>query len=215
VALFYLLLEYLLIAKLYIFALFVKAPKVWKTGTRGDVILVQGFAENFIPLKTIADHLNRLGYKIHVIPELNWQFFSIEKGAKILDEYILSHRLKDVVLVSHSKGGLVAKKYIDEAQKDTVKYAITLAAPYHGTLFGYLKVLSLFELNPYSETIQKLLRNEKLNHKIINIYSTFDNHVIPNRNLILEGTRNIQIPIVGHTRILESPKTIAELDNYF
>jgi hypothetical protein len=53
--------------------------------------------------------------------------------------------------------------------------------------------------------------NIKYNHKVFALYPTLDNHVLPNKNLLLPGAHNIQIDVVGHTRILTSAKTLATI----
>jgi hypothetical protein len=61
---------------------------------------------------------------------------------------------------------------------------------------------------PSSKEIKNIL-NSNINYpNIYNIYPTIDNHVLPNKNLILNGAKNIKVNVVGHTRILEAKKTL-------
>jgi len=64
---------------------------------------------------------------------------------------------------------------------------------------------------PNSEIIQNVLSENKNNGKIINFYPSLDNHVVPNKDLILEGAKNIEMKVVGHTRILEDEELLNEI----
>jgi hypothetical protein len=73
-------------------------------------------------------------------------------------------------------------------------------------MFGYGRFLGLSELKPNSDVINRIIN--KLNVKMINNLFPFkDNHVIPNGHLVLPGAINIQIPVNGHTMILNSSDT--------
>lgn len=212
--LYYLLLEYLLILKLAFQSLYKTPPAAWKVGHKGDVVLVPGFSETWVCLEYLANHLNNLGYKIHVVPDLNYSFASISVSAEILWSYIERHRLKKVYLLAHSKGGVVAKTYLDADTKDPVKKLFSFSTPFQGTLFGKVNFLSLHELNQKSGVIKKILSNSNNLHKIINIYPLIDNHVFPNRNGILPNATNEQVPVIGHTRILFDSRSLEVIEKY-
>lgn len=207
-------LEYLLIGKLHLQSILMsKSSASWSKGNKGDVILIPGFNSTWVSLQTIADNLNKLGYRIHTIQEFNSNFLLIDKCVKILDKYIKDNDLKDVVLLSHSKGGIIAKRFMDTAKNgNKVRHSISIATPYNGTLFGHLRALSLKEFMPSNKVIKDVIGIKTNNHKIINLYAEFDNHIIPNKNAILSGARNIMVSVVGHTRILESQSTIQEIN---
>lgn len=206
--------EYLLIIRLNIKGLMKrKPPKNRSRGNKQDVILIHGFRENWIFLEKIGNFLSNKGYKIHVPKQLKINTASVITNANILEEFISENNLKNITLISHSKGGLIAKYFLDHSKySKKVDKVISIATPYGGTYFSFL--IGNIELSPISKTIKNINKNRSSCKKIVNIYPAFDNHVIPNKNLLLEGAINIKIGIVGHTRILVSDATINEISKH-
>lgn len=214
---YYLILEYILIIKLYIEAMFKQTtPIAWQQGTRGDVLLVPGYNVPWSFMEPIANTLNDEGYKIHVISELSHTTLPVLPCTEILHTYIHDHHIKNAIIIAFSKGGLVAKAYIDIYDAaDHVKTVISISTPYGGTLWGYLQLFQLGELAPNSELIKKIQENTINNKKIINIYPRVDNHILPNKNAMLSGALvNEEIPIIGHTRILFDKRLIGSIKSY-
>lgn len=196
-------LEYLLIAQLTIEQHhFVKPPEEWGKGTKGDVIIVPGFNETWIFQKTLANFLNKNGYRIHTIPTIDHNTHTITHCVREIESYIRIKKLNKVILLAHSKGGLIVENVINTSPiHKNIEKAFTLSVPYKGTIWGYAGFQNLNELSFHSK---KLAKKSSRNKKIINMYSIIDQHVIPNRNLLLDGATNIQVKTYWHTRILES-----------
>ncbi len=182
-------------------------PGGWLRGEAGDVLLLPGFNENWYFLKEIGDLLNSKGYRIHVLK--GGRQAPIESQARIVQEYVVSERLQSIVLIGHSKGGLVARKLIAMQNSFGIQKVITISTPHHGTLFGYLRLFNLAELIPGSKFFASW--DSSLNKQINNFYPKFDNHVLPASNLLLEGANNQLIEINGHTRILKSNSLLTKL----
>ncbi len=187
--------------------LFPSPPPHWEKGEKGTVILLPGLGEPWTFLQTIAEDLNKLGYSIHAIPKLTYNFRSLATSVALLKNYIEKQKLKNVILLSHSKGGLVAKQYIDTCTDNNVSLSISIATPYHGTTLAYIWIFSLKELTPHSQTIKQILNNTKNNHKILNIYAKIDAIVGSSKKPILQGAENVMIDVIGHTKILEDKQT--------
>ena len=206
--------EYLLIIKLNIRGLLKRnPPKNWSRGDKQDVILIHGFRENWIFLEKIGNFLCNKGCKIHVPKRLKINTASIVTNANILEGFISENNLENITLISHSKGGLIAKYFLGHSKASSkVDKVISIATPYGGTYFSFL--IGNIELSPISKTIKYINKNRSSCKKIINIYPSFDNHVIPNRNLLLEGAKNIKIEVVGHTKILTHKNTIKLIEKH-
>lgn len=204
--------EYFLICKLRLAPILYKnKPAHWSLGDKGNIILVPGLHETYHFLYKIADHLNALGYKIHLIENFDPNE-KVELLAKKLEKEILNVNMDNIILLSHSKGGLTAKYFLDKSIcSEKVKLSISIAIPYGGSIFGYLPFHSMGELSPSSTLITQLSKDKNNLAKIYNFYPKFDNHIIPNKNLILDGAKNIVIDINGHTRILESELLLKEI----
>lgn len=202
---YYLLEEYLLILNLKLKALIIKKiPEQWRYGKKGNVILLPGVHESWLALKSIADALNQKGFAIHVIPSLGQNTKTIEFGETELNKYINGNKLKNVVLIGHSKGGIIIRQYLSNT-KYAIKIhkAFTIATPHYGSIFANV-FRSTRQITPRAPFLEKLNSKPQITQNIINIYPHLDNHVVPNKNLQLVGAKNIKINIVGHTRILHS-----------
>lgn len=188
---------------------FTKPSENWNLGTKGNIILLPGFAETWVFLKTIADNLNSLGYRIFLVNSLGRNAGPIETSITIVKDFIENNQLQDIILLSHSKGGIIAKILLDDPKySKIIKQSICVAVPYGGSILGYLNIFSLNQLSPKSDIIKRINCSNGENLKVINIYPKLDNHVIPNKSLFLDGAKNIRIDIIGHTRILETKATI-------
>lgn len=210
-----LILEYLLILKTYLLSFGKTPPHNWTQGHKGDVILIQGFAESWYFLQHLGNYLNQKGYRIHTIPELNYNTQSTHQSVQIIEKYLDQRNLSQIILLSHSKGGVVAKSFLDTSDKSaTVHRSFSIASPYQGTIWGYFHLFSLHETIPGSKHVRQILHNTDHLHKIINIYPKWDNHVIPQQNTVLPGAVNIEINIHGHTRVIHTRQTIEIIDQY-
>lgn len=201
--------EYVLIIRKQVETFILRTPPAsWQSGTKGDVILIQGFAETWVFLKIVGDRLNTLGYRIHVIHTLGRNLDPVEVGLQKVQEYIDVKSLDHCILLSHSKGGIIAKLLVDDPKYSAkILQVINIAVPYGGTVWGRLHVLSLHQQKHDSIVTRQVKKSMSNNSKIINIFPRLDNHVLPHANTFLEGAKNIQVDMIGHTRILDSLET--------
>jgi hypothetical protein len=208
---FWLLSEYWLILKKQYFSIFNPHPPAqWSQGTHGDVLLIPGWNESWYFLKIIGDALNKEGFKVFTVSALGNNTQSLKKSVQIITEYIDKIDSKDLILICHSKGGIIARVLLSNNKlAGRIKKVFFVSATVHGTLLGYFSVLGLKDQSLSS--VKSLPMPTSQISKIINIYPLIDNHVIPNKNLILTGAVNIQLPVYGHTRILDSPQTVSEI----
>lgn len=184
-----------------------EVPKEWAEGKKGDVILIQGLGENWRFLKYIGDYINSYGFRVHILTELRNNTESVENGVKIVERYLQENKLNKVILVTHSKGGVIAKYLLDYSpQGKRVKKIIAIATPFKGSILANIPLEGANQLTPGSNLIRKVNAKCDQNRKIVSIFPKFDNHVMPISSSNLEGAINIQVDINGHTRILESPQ---------
>lgn len=205
---YYLLAEYFLILRLSIISLFRKnPPKSWNQGKKGNILLIHGLHSSWLSLEYVANIANQAGYKIHILPSIGNNTSPVMDQATIVSEYINTHKLTDLIIIAHSKGGIIAKYLLDNLQdKDKILKIIAIATPFHGTKIAIFNQSNISELNRNSEFITLLHENKDNNHKIVSIRARIDNHIIPASSAMLEGAENIVIDIFGHTRILKSGK---------
>lgn len=187
-------------------------PKQWRLGSKGDVVLVPGFNERWVFFKKTGDTVNAAGFRVHVIDELGRNLLPIKRGSAIVEKYIRENKLQKVIFLSHSKGGIIAKYLLDSlVNEGLVRSSFSIATPYGGTVLGYLRAFSLDELLPGSSALRELNKQTKNNHLVTNIFTRYDNHILPSANTVLKGAKNIEVNVIGHTRILDAEDTVATI----
>ena len=189
-----------------------KPPRNWESGKSGNAILIPGFLGSWYYLRKTGNFLNNLGYKIHIVTSIERNIYPISYGVNEIKKYILKHNLSKLIIVAHSKGGIISRLLLQDTEMEKrVKEVINLSVPNIGTLWGVLRIFNVHELTPWSKQIKEVNKNQNGIKKIINIYPEADPYVIPNKSLYQEGARNIQVNIVGHVNILNSPITLEKI----
>lgn len=181
-------------------------------GTRAPVVLLPGIFETWRFLRPLAEHIHSAGHPVHVVTALEDNRMSVAQAADLVRAHLEEHDLADVVVVAHSKGGLVAKYLM--GMQDTgarIRSAVTVATPYAGSaLAALIPVPSMRALLPGSPGILRLAVNRAVNERIVSVWGWFDPHVPGGSRL--EGARNIQLDVGGHFRILARPELLAIVD---
>lgn len=186
---------------------------------KNPIILIPGVFEKWNFLKFIVNPLSLKGHPIFVLEHLGYNTREISHSAKLVRELIDEKNLKDIIIISHSKGGLIGKYLLAFLNGDRrIKKVITIATPFGGSSIVKITPHRIFrELSPESEIIKNLMAEKSVNHKIVSIYGIFDNHVWPTLSCNLEGAKNIQVGVYGHHKILFSKKVreivISEVEN--
>lgn len=203
---YYLILEYLLIVRIKIDErLLSKLPSEWRDNNKHCAILLPGIHSRSHGLKIIGNTLYKKGYRVLTIDELGNNTQSIIEASRILETYILKNNLEKVAIIAHSKGGLIAKYFLDTSKyANKISHVISISTPYKGSVLAYL--VGAKDITPNSALINTFKLNN--NSIITQLIPRIDNHVVPNRNLVLDGAHNIVIDVIGHTRILHSSKTV-------
>lgn len=182
------------------------------------VILIPGVFSKWQFLKVVADPLSLLGHPVYAIDHLGYNTKEIHQAAKLIWELIEEKNLKHVVVVAHSKGGLIGKHLLAfHNQEERIEKVIAIATPFGGsTLAGRMPHSAFKELAPESKSIKTLSEKKEVNHRIVSIFGVFDNHVWPESSCYLEGAKNIQVDVHGHHKILFNKKVreiiIAEME---
>jgi len=185
------------------------APIAFGSGDGAPVVLLAGVFEPWSLLRPIAAALSAAGHPVHVVTALGYNRAPIEQAAAVVMAHIIERDLRGVILVAHSKGGLVGKHVlvIDDAE-GRVDRLIAVATPFAGSrLAPLVPSRTVRALSPIAETIIALARNRAANARITSIYGDYDPH-IPEGS-VLDGAVNVEIPIVGHFRLLSDRRVIA------
>ena len=172
------------------------------------IILIPGVVEKWHFLKEFADPLSLQGHPVYVIRKLGYNVKDIPRSGELISELIQEKNLKDVIIIAHSKGGLIGKHiFAFHNEKGEIKKLIAIATPFGGSRIARMLPGRHFkELLPESKTITLLHGEKDANRHIVSVFGTFDNHIWPQESARLEGAKNIQVDTYGHHRILFDKK---------
>ncbi|HSP60697.1 MAG TPA: alpha/beta hydrolase [Ornithinimicrobium sp.] len=175
---------------------------------RPPVVLLPGVYERWQFLRPVADLLHGLGHPVHVVSALRWNTAPVAASAEQVAAYLQEHDLRDVVLVAHSKGGLIGKYAMTHLDPDgRIDRMVAVSTPFRGSVYARFFLLpAVRAFSPSDRTLLLLTEELKVNDRITSVWSEFDPH-IP-RGSHLEGATNVELPVRGHFRILGRPELL-------
>jgi len=183
-------------------------PPSFADGRLRPVVILPGIYESWHYLRPIAERLNADGHPVHVIPALGLNSAPIPATAARVHAHLVARGLTGVAIVAHSKGGIVGKHLMAlDDRESLVDRMVAIASPFSGSAMARIAPNSaLRAFLPTDPVIAGLAAERAVNERITSIYPSFDPH-IPD-GCVLEGARNIELPVVGHFRILLEPGVI-------
>jgi len=183
-----------------------------RDSAKPDLILIPGVMQKWNVFRRVGRELAKNGYRVHVVAGLKRNMGAIAGAAELVEDYINKNNLRRVVVIGHSKGGLIGKYLLaNNNQNGKIIKVIAISTPFGGSLrakripFGSRK-----ELIPNSILLSELAKRSDVNKNITSIFGKFDALVKPLASCRLEGAKNIQIDVYGHHGILFS-KEIGEV----
>ncbi|HMS35644.1 MAG TPA: hypothetical protein PKA93_00660 [Arachnia sp.] len=182
-------------------------PAAYATGERAPVVLIPGVLEEWTMMRAIADALSAAGHPVHTLPELRRNTATVADAAVLVAIYLAARDLSDVVLVAHSKGGLIAKSVLLGEEARRVRRVVTVATPFGGSVLARLVPHPVVRsLAPDDATIVELAGRDEVNHLVTSICPAFDPHIPGGSRL--EGATNIPVAAMGHFRVLADREVI-------
>ncbi len=185
------------------------------------VLLIPGVFETWHYMKPVRDRLVALGHPVHSVPELGFNRHPIPEMAALLAAYAAHRELTDVRIVAHSKGGLIGKLLLvgdaleagdDQGASGAARFdrMISINTPYGGSPLARYGLGPWREFMPTRPVIRELDEARHVNDRITSLYSEFDQYV-PAGNSVLPGAENVELPHIGHFRVLGVPAVIDEV----
>jgi alpha-beta hydrolase superfamily lysophospholipase len=176
------------------------------------VVLLPGIFETWRFLRPLAQHIHSGGHPVHVVTALEDNRMSVPEAAALVARHLQEQDLSDVVIVAHSKGGLVAKYLMGMPDSGPrIRAAVTVATPFGGSsLARFIPLPSVRALMPTAPGLLRLALSRAVNAQIVSVWGWFDPHVPAGSRL--EGARNIELDVGGHFRILARPELLAIVD---
>jgi hypothetical protein len=117
--------------------------------------------------------------------------------------------LRDVVLVAHSKGGLIGKRVMVSPAGERVAGMVAVATPFAGSRWARFMIgRALRSFAPHDPVLLALAAELEVNERVTAVYPRFDPHIPETGHLV--GATNIELPLSGHFRPL-GDHTLVEL----
>ncbi len=182
------------------------------TDGRVPVLLLPGVYETWQFMRPIADRMHRRGHPVHVVTGLGRNRGSVDASAALVSDYLEEHDLRDVVIVAHSKGGLIGKfVMLRHDPQGRVASMVAVSTPFSGSRYArYLPIRSLRAFSPKDAITLMLAENEDVNARIVSVFGPFDPHIPGGSSL--PGARNVLLDSSGHFRVLRSAQLLDLID---
>lgn len=186
-------------------------PGVFHTGHLAPVLVIPGVYERWQFLLPVIRELHGAGHPVHVVSALGSNRAPVPECAAHVTAYLVEHDLHAVVIVAHSKGGLIGKQVMGFGEEaDRVRQMVAVATPFGGSRYANLMLgRTLRAFRPANETLVLLAGALTANTRIVSVYPRFDPH-IPDGSA-LAGAQNVVVQASGHFRVLTHRETRAEI----
>lgn len=103
-----------------LFQIFLPETIISSPINRKNIIFLHGWFTQHPLYYPFLKKLNKSNHNIH-IPNLGWYIEDIEKTTDKLNQYIKKHQLKNIILIGHSLGGIIALNYEKKISKNNKK----------------------------------------------------------------------------------------------
>ncbi len=186
-------------------------PRALRSGDRTPILIIPGVYESWRFLQPLILELHGRGHPVHVVDPLRNNRVPVPAGARIVDAYLAEHDIDGVVIVAHSKGGLIGKHVMTFGRcAHRVRAMVAVAAPFGGSRYArFLLGPTMRSFSPRDTTVRLLTDAAEANSRIVSVFARFDPHIPEGSELL--GARNVRVETGGHFRILAHPRAIAEV----
>jgi len=176
-----------------------------RDGVGAPVLLLPGVYETWRFLRPVGERLHALGHPVHVVPGFGYNRGSVPEMAERAQAHLVARDLRGVVVIAHSKGGLIGKHMmvVNDAE-GRIARMIAINTPFAGSSYArWARGRVLREFAPTGPTLAALSARRESDARTVSVYSELD-PVIPGGSE-LPGATNIRLPLVGHFRLLSEP----------
>ncbi len=175
--------------------------------------MMRGWVLIYIKKRLEKDGWDQVYMWNYMPPFKNIPYYAEQLKEKV-DDILEKTGHEKIILIAHSMGGLLARYYIDFLNgKSYVEKLITLGTPHNGTqLWSFTYSSCGIDMRPGSDFL-KNLKPIPSKIKVLSIYSSFDEIVLPYQSSILkwENVKNKEFDDLGHMRLIFSPKVYEEI----
>jgi triacylglycerol lipase len=200
----------------------------------GPVLLVPGYGGSTASLQVLTDALDASGRDARIIKPTGSGTEDLRDQAadlgRAVDDVLAETGADSVDLVGYSAGGVVVRLYVaDLGGGSTVRRAVTLASPHHGTdlaaLAGSLGAeacpAACQQLDPDSELLRRLNAGDEApaGPAWVALWTEDDKTVVPPSSASLDGALDFSVQsicpdlTVGHPDVPRNPAVIAMVES--
>ena len=184
---------------------------------RVPVVLVHGYLSNRGYFAPMVRWLEARGVAPIFVPNYRSVFSSIESGVAELHAEIeriaAATGQPRVVLVCHSMGGLIARRYLQDQGEARIARLVTIASPHHGTVLSRIAIgQHARQMERASSFLTALAGAEAARPPGVpatSIYTVHDNLVSPQDTSRLAWARNVAVAGLGHVSIIAAEAVFA------
>lgn len=181
----------------------------YRTGEGQPVVVIPGVYETWHFMRPLMDALHDRGHPVHVLPVLRHNLRPVPVSARDVFAYLEEHDLRNVLVLAHSKGGLIGKYAMTQLDDHgRIDRMVAVSTPFAGS--GYARLAPVRHLRVFraaDPVLAGLARELDANARITSVYGVFDT-LIPEGSE-LSGATNVRLPVGGHFRILGDARTRA------
>jgi dihydrofolate reductase len=165
------------------------------------VVLLPGIWETWRFLAPLGRSLAAAGHPVHPVAGLGWNGRGLDESAAIVADYLAGQQLHHVLLVAHSKGGLIGKGVMLNPEAGRrVCGMVAVCSPFGGSSLS-IPVFARSPLGLFAPTgpaIAALAEERAVNRRVVSIASSWD-EMVPEGST-LPGGRNLTLDLAGHFR---------------
>lgn len=181
----------------------------YRTGDGQPVVVIPGVYETWHFMRPLMDALHDRGHPVHVLPVLRHNLRPVPASARDVVAYLERWDLRNVLVLAHSKGGLIGKYAMTQLDDHgRIDRMVAVSTPFAGS--GYARLAPVRHLRVFraaDPVLAGLARELDANGRITSVYGVFDT-LIPEGSE-LSGATNVRLPVGGHFRILGDARTRA------
>jgi len=183
-------------------------------GARLPVLLVHGYVSNrglWWVFRRVLEARGETAWAVTLEPVYGSIDSLVDPLAARIDEFLASTGAQQVVLVTHSMGGLVARAYLRDHGAAKVAQLVTLGGPHHGSVHAYLGAgANARQMEPGSPWLEALARSEAQSFAVpfTSIFSHHDNFVAPQTSSVHPAARNVPLAGIGHVSLAFSGEVL-------
>lgn len=180
------------------------------------IVFVPGYTVVHNPVRRgIVDKLRAEGFTVAAFNPGSTANRDIQNIAHELFDFIEEvcrrTRSSTVAVVAHSMGGLIAKQYLQKfGGHRRIAKLITLGTPFGGTRVAYVgaHTRAARQMLPGSSFLSELSKDTRYLDRILSIRASRDHVIKPKTSPRLEGARNVEVSVAGHTTLRDSNEVI-------